>query len=136
MATVSFTEWAAPDLVLQLGGGTYTVPPPSVAQAPQLLACCARAEVNLGLALGPVPEELEVLLQGLDDTPLGHISLTPKVYEQMVADGVAKTTLDRMAYYAMFYWARGKVLADALAEKLWTPRAADIEDAGDSPGEA
>jgi hypothetical protein len=37
----------------------------------------------------------------------------------MVAAGVHPQTIDRMAYYCVFYWARGKEYADAIAVLLW-----------------
>lgn len=128
MAAVDFTDWAVPDLVLALGGRTYRVPPPSVARARHVLACVVRAEINLGLHPGPLPDELGAVLAELDEMPLGHVSLGPDLYEQMVADGHPPLTIDRIAYYALFHWARGKQRADAIATALWAPRQ---EESGD-----
>ena len=116
---VNFDSWAIPALEITLGGKTYTVAPPSVARAKKILACAVRGEVNLGLAKGPVPPEVQAVLDtiGPDDHPA-----LDNVYHQMVADGVDPRTIDRVAYYAIFYWARSKQYADWLAAILWTPR--------------
>lgn len=120
MTAVSFGEWAAVDgLVLQLGGRTYTAPPPSVRAMRQVLAAAIRAEVNLGLVQGEVPPEVQAVLDGIK--PGEHPGLGP-VYDQMEADDVPQAVADRVAYYAVFYWARGKAYADSLATLLWTPR--------------
>lgn len=119
--TVDFTDWAQPDLVLTLGGRTYTVRPPSVDRARLLLAFVVRAEHRLGLVTGPLPRELEAVLVEVGETPLGVYTLGQDVYEQLVADGAAPVTIERMAYYALHYWARGQQRADAVATWLWAP---------------
>lgn len=127
MPAVDFEEWAAVDgLTLTLGGRTYTVPPPSVRAARQVLAAAVRAEVNLGLVKGEVPPEVQAVLD--DIKPGEHPGLGP-VYDQLAEAGTPQIVVDRMAYYAVFYWARGKAYADALATLLWTPT--DAEGAGD-----
>lgn len=118
--TVDFSAWAVSSLPLTLGGHTYSVRPPSVQEAGQLLACAARAEVNLGLVKGPVSADVQAVLDTIK--PTDHPALGTEVYEQMVADGLNPTTIDRMTYYAVLYWARGKGYADAIAAMLWTPR--------------
>lgn len=132
MAAVDFTDWAVPDLVLTLGGRTYRVPPPSVDRARQVIACVVRAEINLRLHPGPLPAELASILAEIDESPLGHVSLGVDVYDRLVADEHPPVTIDRVAYYALFHWARGKGRADAIAEALWAPR----QESGDESGEA
>ena len=134
--TVDFTDWAVPDLVLTLGGHTYTVRPPSVERARHILACTVRAEINLQLHPGPMPSELADVLKVLDETPLGVVTLGQDVYDQMVTDGHPPMTIDRVAYYAMFHWARGKDRADQVATALWAPAADVDEDGGASGGPA
>lgn len=114
-----FAAWAVPDLVLPLGERTYTVRPPSVDDMGKLLACAVRGEVNLGIVEGEIPDEVQEIL----DTITGdeHPALGD-AYAQMVADGVHPVTIDRMGYYAVFYWARGQEYADTLAALLFTPR--------------
>lgn len=129
--TVDFTDWAVPDLVLTLGGRTYNVPPPSVDRARLVLACAVRAEVALGLAKGTVPPELIAVLEGLDDTPLGVVTLGQDVYDTLIADGHPPITIERMAYYALHYWARGQGRADAVALALWTPTKTAQDEAPD-----
>lgn len=121
--SVDFSQWAIPALPLTLGGRTYEVRPPCVADMRKLLACAVRAEVNLGVAKGPIPDDVQAVLKtiGRDD----HPALGKDVYDQMVTDGVHPTTIDRMAYYAVLYWTRGKTVADVYAAALWTPRAQD-----------
>ena len=58
MSAVDFESWAAPDLQLTFRGRTYTVAPPSVADARKILAAAVRGEVNLGLVKGEIPEAL------------------------------------------------------------------------------
>lgn len=129
MPAVDFEEWAAVEgLTLTLGGRTYTVPPPSVRAMRQVLAAAVRGEVNLGLVMGEVPEEVQAVLDTIG--PDEHPALGP-VYDELAADGVPQAVVDRMAYYAVFYWARGKAYADALARLLWQPSEASAE-AGES----
>lgn len=133
MSAVDFAQWAVPDLKLTLGDRAYFVRPPSTAAARKLLAAAVRAEVNLGIVPGPVPAPVQEVLDtfGPDDHPaLGD------VHDQLVADGVDPQTVDRMAYYATFYWARGKQYADWLAIALWAPRDAAQDAAGDGAGGA
>lgn len=126
MSAVDFEEWAAPDLVLTYGGRTYSVRPPSVEAAKQIIAAAVRGEVRLGLVRGEIPDEVHTILDTIGDT---HPALGD-AYEQMVADGVPKATIDRMAYYAVFFWARGKSYADKLATILWMPRATENASSG------
>lgn len=123
--TVDFSEWAVPSLPLTLGGRTYEVRPPSVGDMGKLLACAVRAEVNLGVAKGPIPADVQTVLDTIG--PGDHPALGADVYQQMVDDGVNPTTIDRMAYYAIFYWTRGKTVADIYAKILWSPRGAGAQ---------
>ena len=108
MSGVDFAAWAEPNLILTLGGRTYTVRPPSVANAGKLLALAVRGEVELGLAKGPIPAGVQDVLDSIH--PDDHPALG-KVHAQLVADGVSPTTINRMGYYGIFYWARGKELS-------------------------
>lgn len=135
MTVRDFADWVFPDLVLTLGGSTYHVPPPSVGRARQLVALAVRSEVRLGLHPGPVPDELDDVLAQLDEQPLAEIALTKAVHDRLLADGVPPVTVERMAYYAVHYWARGPERADAIATALWAPHPTDAEP-GDAPGEA
>jgi len=131
MPAVDFEEWAAVDgLTLTLGGSAYTVPPPSVRAMRQVLAAAVRAEVRLGLVHGEVPPEVQSVLDDLG--PDEHPALGP-VYDQLAAAGAPQVVVDRMAYYAVFYWARGKAYADALAKLLWTPAATEGTGEPDTP---
>ena len=128
MGAVDFSAWVAPDLEIPLGGRIYTVRPPSVEDAKKVLAAAVRGEVKLGLLQGDVPDEVQAVLDtiGPDDHPaLGA------TYAQMRDDGVDSITIDRIGYYAVFFWARGKQYADALARLLWAPR--DLDEP-DTPG--
>lgn len=125
-----FDEWAtAPGLDLTLQGRTYTVPALSVQAAKQVLAAAVRGEVALGLVPGPVPDEVQTVLDTI--SPGAHPALGP-VYEQLAADGVPQVIIDRMAYYATFYWSRGRAYADTLARLLWSERTS-IEEAEAGP---
>ena len=128
MSAVDFESWAVQPLKLTLGERTYLVRPPSVESAGQLLAAAIRAEVNLGIHPGPVPDEVTKVLDTIE--PGQHPALG-RTYEQLLADGVDQPTVDRMAYYAVFYWARGKQYADTIAVLLWAPR--DVEPAEETP---
>ena len=125
MGAVDFSEWVAPDLTITLEGRTYTVRPPSVEAAKQILAAAVRGEVNLGLVKGEIPAEVQAILDSIE--PGVHPALG-EAYTAMVQDGIGSVTIDRVAYYAVFYWARGKEYADTLAKLLWLPR--DLEAAG------
>lgn len=126
MSAVDFEAWAVPDLILTFRGQTYTVPPPDVDRAKMILAAAARAEVNLGIKPGPLPAEVERVLDGIGST---HPALTDTVYEQMAADGVPVGSIDRMSYYAVFYWARSAEYAGTIATLLWQLDAAASADA-------
>lgn len=123
MASASdFQSWAEPDLVIPLGDQTFRVRPPSVDDAAKVLACAIRGEVNLEMVEGPIPDEVQAVLDtiGPDDHPaLGE------TYHEMKTAGLSPLTLDRLGYYAVFYWARGEKYADTLARLLFTPRVTD-----------
>lgn len=128
-----FAAWAVPDLVLTLGGRTFTVRPPSVDDMGKLLACAVRGEVNLGIVKEKIPDDIQAILDSIG--PDEHPALGA-TYREMVDAGVHPTTIDRMAYYAVFHWARGKEYADTLAAVLWAPRdvtAPDESEAGPAP---
>jgi hypothetical protein len=118
MSAIDFGEWVAPDLELQMGGRTYLVRPPTVEAAKMILAAAVRGEVNLGLVKGEIPAEVQAILDSIGDE---HPALGD-AHAAMVADKVPAATIDRAAYYAVFYWARGKEYADTLAKLLWLPR--------------
>lgn len=130
MGAVDFEQWAVPSLKLTLGGRTYEVPPPSVERAKLIVAAAVRGEVKLGLVKKEIPAEVQAVLDTID--PNDHPALTGEVYDAMLADGHDIVSVDRMAYYAVFYWARGKQYADDLATILWTSR--DLQE--ESPAEA
>ncbi|MBW9093104.1 hypothetical protein JNB62_05365 [Microbacterium jejuense] len=127
MGAVDFEQWAVPDLTLTFRGETYTVSPPSVDEAAMILASAVLAEVKFGLAEGPVPPEVQSVI---DSIGTKHPALGQAVYDRMVADGVPAATIDRFAVYAMFYWARGQGFADWIAAVLWTPRETEEPKAG------
>ncbi|WP_295035404.1 hypothetical protein [uncultured Microbacterium sp.] len=130
MASASdFKAWAQPDLVIPFRGRDFIVAPPSVDDSAKLLACAVRAEVAFGLAEGPIPDEVHAVLDTI--SPDEHPALG-SVYNEMVAAGLSPVTIDRMAVYAIFYWARGEEYADKLATVLWTPR--ELPEAGEPAG--
>lgn len=133
MASVDFTDWVAPNLVLTLGGKTYTVAPPNVAESRLILALAVRSEIQLGLTKVAMPPELAAALEHASGQPLGEITLGDQ-YQTLIDDGHAAPTIDRMAFYAMLYWARGKGRADDLAQAMWSVAQGDA-DADDSSGE-
>lgn len=116
MTAVDFEAWAVPDLTLTFKGRSYTVPPPDVDRAKVIMASALRAEVNLGIVAGPVDEEIDRILATVGDS---HPALTDGVYEQMAADGVPVKSIDRMSYFAVFYWARSAEYAGWIATRLW-----------------
>lgn len=125
-SAVDFSEWVAPDLIMPLGGKTYRVPPPSVRRAKKIIAAAVRVEVHLGIVKGEIPPEVQEVLdsfQGIERPGLGPVA------QQMADDEVAVETIDRMDYYAVCYWARGKEYADALAVALWSHGKAEGETA-------
>jgi hypothetical protein len=124
-----FKAWAEPDLVIPLAGREFRISPPSVGDAAKVLACAVRGEVNLNIVPGPIPEEVQAVLDTIskDEHPaLGS------AYQEMVDAGLSPLTIDRLGYYAVFYWARGEEYADRLALILFAPReevhaAAEVE---------
>jgi len=67
-----------------------------------------------------IPEPIQEVLASIGNDE--HPALGDTFYEMRDA-GLSSATIDRIAYYAIFYWARGKRYADALAELMWSPRA-------------
>lgn len=130
MATASdFASWAIPDLVIPLKGSDgelreFVVHPPSVDDMGKLLASAVRGEVNLGIVEGEIPPEVQDVLDSIKDE---HPSLGT-AYQQMADAGVNPITIDRMAYYCVFYWTRSKDYADMIAVLLW---AREQEDAAE-----
>ncbi|MEN0021988.1 MAG: hypothetical protein AAGC61_01815 [Microbacterium sp.] len=122
-----FTSWAVPNLELTLGERIFVVRPPSVDDMGKLLACAVRGEVGLGIVNGPIPPEV----QGVLDSIKGEHPALGATYHEMVAAEVPATTIDRMAYYAVFYWARGKDYADRIATLLWGRETLDLEGTGE-----
>lgn len=117
MTAADFESWAVPDLVLKLGERDYTVTPPSTEDLGKLLACAVRAELHLGIVKGTIPEGVQAVLDAIG--PEEHPALGSATHAQMVADGVHPETIDRMAYYSIFFWTRGKEYADRIAVLLW-----------------
>jgi hypothetical protein len=131
MGAIDFEEWVAPTLDITLGGRTYSVQPPSVENAGKLLAAAIRGEVKLGLVKGEIPAEVQNVLDTI--RPGEHPALGD-VYRQMAEDGVSEQSLNRVGYYAVFYWARSREYADFVAKILWSPRDVDtVESAGTAP---
>ena len=134
MATASdFASWAVPDLVIPLSGRDgvvrdFVVRPPSVDDMGKLLACAVRGEVNLGMVEGPIPDEVQAVLDTIG--PHEHPALGD-AYQEMVDAGIHPDTIGRMAYYSVFFWTRGKDYADALALLLWAPRAGHDSEAAE-----
>lgn len=122
-----FTSWAVPDLTITLGGRDFVVHPPSVGDMGKLLACAVRGEVGLGIVNGPIPPEIQDVLDSIKDE---HPALGD-AYQEMVDAGVHPTTIDRAAYYSVFYWTRSKEYADGLAALLWGREPIDAEGAGE-----
>lgn len=128
MASASdFKAWAQQDLVIPdldtpLGVRTFRVRPPSVDDAGKLLACAVRGEVNLGLVEGPIPDDVQAVLDSIQ--PGEHPALGD-TYQELVDAKLSPVTIDRLGYYAVFYWARGEEYADTLARILFTPRVTD-----------
>jgi hypothetical protein len=124
MGAVDFEQWAVPDLKLTFRGRDYIVSPPDVESAAMVLAAAVLAEVRFGIVEGPVPPEVQAVL---DTIGTKHPALGEDVYDQMVANKVPMATIDRLSVYATFYWAKGQGYADAVAAILWAPRATDQE---------
>lgn len=134
MSAVDFSDWAIPDLVITLGGKDYTVHPPSVEGAKSILALAVQSEILLHLASADdvppaIQEALDTLAQA--GTPRGVVSLGQDVYDELVADGHPPVTIDRVALYAVYFWARGRARADAVAHYLWDPKDQETEDDGE-----
>jgi hypothetical protein len=133
MATATaFADWAIPALTLPPLPGrdgeprAFVVQPPSVDDVGKLLACAVRGEVKLGIVKGPIPSEVQAILDTI--TPDEHPALGP-AYQEMFDAGVHPETIGRAAYYSVFYWTRGRDYADSLAALLWGREPLDTEEA-------
>lgn len=127
MSAVDFGAWAKPDLELLLGGRTFSVRPPSVAQARMVVALAVRFEVGEERT----PQEVRDVLATLPTD--GHPALGD-TYDELVEAGIDPVTLSRMGVYATLAWARGREYADAAAEIIWGPERDAA--AADAPGKA
>lgn len=130
---MDFAGWAVPDLVITLGGKDYTVRPPSVEGAKAILALAVQSEIRLRLVQGDMPADLQATIDDLvaAETPRGVVSLGQDIYDELVADGHPPVTIERVGLYAVYFWARGRERADAIAHALWTPD--DQEPADEGP---
>lgn len=134
MSAVDFAAWALEDLEVTLRGRTYLVRPPSVEAGKKILAAALRGEVRLGIEKSEIPAEVQAVLDSIK--PTEHPALGEQVYEQMVADGISQVEIDRVSYYAVFYWARGKEYADKLATALWALPSTETAEAGEAAPKA
>ena len=131
MSTFDFTEFAEPNLEIPLHGVTYSSPPPSVEEAAVILALHARARIGLGLDEGPLDPQLETLIAdkaGLK--PLAELTLGKTVYDALVEAGESATTINRMGYFGMLYWARGEEYAISISRAMWNPEAVVAGESG------
>lgn len=131
MSAVDFGEWAAPDLTLTfpeaafakghgVGGRTFTVRPPSVDGMTKVLALAVRGEIELRMVdASEVPAEVQAVIDTI--SPDEHPALGA-TFDEMRDAHLNDPTINRAAYYAIFYWARGKQYADDIAAQLFTPR--------------
>jgi hypothetical protein len=133
MSAVDFETWVVPDLEIRLphpdgtpGGCTYKVRPPTVEAAKQILAAAVAGEVRFGLVKGEIPAAVQSVLDTIGDKHPG----LGEAYDQMAADGHPAVVIDRVSVYSVFFWARGKAYADALAKLLWEP----VPEAGEAAG--
>lgn len=128
MSVFDFAEFAEPNLEIPLHGITYSSPPPSVENAAVILALHAQARIGLNMDEGPLDAQLLALIEKkASDVPLAVLTLGQDVYDALVAAGESPTTINRMGYYAMLYWARGEEYALALSRAMWTPDAKAAE---------
>ncbi|MDR6142388.1 hypothetical protein QE375_001942 [Microbacterium foliorum] len=127
-----FADWAIPALTLPPLPGrdgephVFVVQPPSVDDVSKLLACAVRGEVKLGIVKGPIPPQVQEILDTI--TPDQHPALG-STHQDMVAAGVHPETIGRAAYYSVFYWTRGRDYADSLAALLWGREQVDVGEA-------
>lgn len=130
-----FAAWAIPDLVIPLPCADgekrdFVVHPPSVDDMGKLLAVVVRAEVNLEIVEGPIPDEVQ---QVLDCIKADEHPALGAAYQQMVDAGVHPVTIDRMAYYCVFYWTRSADYADRVAQLLWARESLEAESVDPTP---
>lgn len=129
MSAVDFAEWAAPDLTFtfpesafvqgtNVGGRTFTVRPPTVGNMEKVLALAIRGEVQFRLVdATEVPAPVQAIIDSI--APDEHPALGP-TFAEMRDAGLNDPTINRTAYYTIFYWARGKQYADDFATEVYT----------------
>lgn len=128
VSAVDFTEWAAPDLTFTfpesafekghgIGGRTFIVRPPTVDGMTKVLALAIRGEVEFRLVEATeVPAHVQSIIDSI--APDEHPALGPTFYEMRDAH-LNDPTLNRAAYYTIFYWARGKAYAEDFANRVF-----------------
>ena len=124
MPSVDFAAWVEPNLDVTLGGRDYSIPPPNVAKAKIIVALAVVSEHQVGLVKGDPDPEVVAIVEAQTDS-LAVITLGQELYDRMGADGVSQVTIDRVGYYALHYWARGKPQADWMATVMWSPEASE-----------
>jgi len=127
--SVDFAEWVTPNLDVTLSGVGYSIPPPSVAAAKVIVALAVLSEHRLGLVKGD-PDPDIVAIAEAQETPMSVLTLGQPVVDAMETAGVDSATIDRVGYYSLHFWARGKAQADLLATLMWSP---DVEAADAGP---
>ena len=134
MSAFDFTEFAEPNLEIPLHGVTYSSKPPSVEDAAIILALHAQARIGLNLDEGPLDVALLALIEKkASDVPLAVLTLGRDVYDALVAAGESPTTINRVGYYGMLYWARGEEYAVALSRAMWAPESEAVESGPKAP---
>jgi hypothetical protein len=126
MPSVDFAAWVTPNLEITLGGHAYSCPPRSVEQMKIVLAFAALSEHNIGVSPNaPDASLIEIVEAQTED--LAALTLGHEIYDRMIADGVDMVSIQRVGYYAMTYWSRGKERADLIAGLMWAPDAKAVE---------
>ncbi|MGV8972914.1 MAG: DUF7426 family protein [Rhodoglobus sp.] len=127
MPAVDFTAWVTPNLDVTLAGHDYSCPPPSVADARLIVALAVISETQLGLVPSPPDPDVLALAESQTDS-LQVVTLGREIVDAMTADGVDGDTIARVGFYALHYWARGKAMADWIAQLMWDTSSREVAD--------
>lgn len=111
----NLNQYLRPNLELEVGTKLYVIPPPTKKNG-LILAAVVTAGANKEEGEEP-SQEIQQVLDGVDpDQDFSEMALGKRVFDLMVKDDVPGSHIDRLGFYAMYYWVLGETAADAIFE--------------------
>lgn len=126
MAVKNLTKVLTPNLEIQVGDKTYSVPPPSKDDGKLMIAINAvgaGAVTSVGDVCPTcgrtgeieVDPDLKALVEANAGRDLGEITLGA-AYQEMIDDGLDGVAIEKLELYGLYYWTLGETAADNILE--------------------